>query len=354
MNEHRDHKHPTKHGNYQDNSSPSGSSTTELYGASWGENYQKRLQSWGRLSLGGSITEDHVDDSGSGTSFTSIDESHQIYLSTSPQYRPVYLNRPSVVAGSVQVTAGGQLLIEGTDYELITVGQLTEVLLIVPPSSHLQGILGASDNVTILVSYQSAALSQASYEALTSDVEIRLDLFKCLGIYGRMNWLDNDAPVQVQAQTLTDLVGGLDYNWRWLRTGAEYEDYDSSYVQYNALRFFQNLVFTLDRRSTLSLNLGETFYHYTPNGDQTMYQFTTRYSLQLWSSLSCYVQGGFSLQDIQSSEQLNGSAQVGFNWTRGKLTVRGGYEYNNQTTTTGAFMESLEKDRVFLYLKRSF
>jgi hypothetical protein len=104
----------------------------------------------------------------------------------------------------------------------------------------------------------------------------------------------------------------------------------------------------------LSLNLDETFYHYTLSGEQTFYQFTTRYSLQLWSSLSCYVQGGFSSQDLHGAEQLNGSAQTGLSWSYGKLSVRGGYEYNTQTTTTGALSEALEKDRIFLYLKRTF
>ncbi len=340
------------HGSYQDNSDPTGSSATDLYGVGLAENYRKRLQSWGRLSVSASVVADHVDDSASGSSFPST-ESHQVYLPTSSQYRPVYLDHPSVIAGSIQVTAGGQLLAAGTDYEVVTAGQLTEVRLIFPPSPTVAPLL-VNDSVTISVSYQSASQNNASYEALTSDVEMRLDLFGRLGIYGRMNWMDNNAPPQVQAQTLTDLVGGLDYNWRWLRTGAEYEDYDSNFVQYDALRFFQDFNFHPSGRSSLSLNLDETWYDYTPSGNQTLYQFTTRYSLQLWSSLSCYVQGGFGVQDLLGADQVNGSAQFGFNWSRGKLSVRGGYEYNTQTTTTGALSEALEKDRVFLYLKRTF
>jgi hypothetical protein len=236
---------------------------------------------------------------------------------------------------------------------VVASGLLTEIQLIVPPSPTVAPML-VNEGLTISVSYQSASQNTASYEALTSDVEIRLDLFSRLGLYGRLNWQDNNAPPQVEVQTLTDLVGGLDYNWRWFRAGAEYEDYDSNFIQYDALRFFQNCNFTLDRRSTLSLNLDEGFYHYTSSGDQTLYQFTTRYSLQLWSSLSCYVQGGFSLQDLQGTEQVNGSAQAGFNWSYGKLSVRGGYEYTTQTTTSGSLSEALEKDRIFLYLKRTF
>ncbi|MGA2246380.1 MAG: hypothetical protein ABSH48_15395 [Verrucomicrobiota bacterium] len=342
------------HGSYQDNSVAGDSSTADLYGIGLSENYIKRLQSWGHLTISGGVVADHLDDSSAGGTVGTIDESHQVYLPTSAQYRPVYLARPEVIAGSIQVTAGGQLLVEGTDYEVIASGQLTEIRLIVPASSHLQTLLGTSDNLAIAVSYQSNSAINASYEALTSNFQIRLDLFGRFGIYGRMNWLDNNAPPAVLTQTLTDLVGGVDFNWHWFRTGAEYEDYDSNYSQYNALRFYQNLAFSLNRRSTLSLNLDETFYHYTENGNQTMYQFMTRYSVQLWSSLSCYVQGGASYQNVFGSEQIQGSAQTGFNWSYGRLSVRAGYEYNTLSTQAGTFTEKEEKDRLFLYLKRTF
>jgi hypothetical protein len=318
------------------------------------ENYVKQVQSWGHLTIGGSVIADHLDDTSSGGVNATIDESHQVYLPTSPQYRPVYLNLPQVILGSIQVTSGGQQLVQGSDYEVIASGQLTEIRLIVPASSHLQMLLGTSDNLTVAVSYDSNSAINAAYEALTSNFQIRLDLFGRFGVYGRMNWLDNNAPPSVLTQTLTDLVGGVDYHWRWLRTGAEYEDYDSNYSQYHALRFFQNLDFSLSRASSLSLNFDETFYHYAANGDQTMYQFITRYSVQLWSGLSCYLQGGASYQDVFGSDQLQGSAQTGFSWSYGKLSVRAGYEFNTESTTAGQFTEDLEKNRIFAYLKRTF
>lgn len=174
------------------------------------------------------------------------------------------------------------------------------------------------------------------------------------GVYGRLNWVDNNAPSSVLTQTLTDLVGGVDYHWRWFRTGAECEDYDSNYSQYQALRFYQNFDFRLDDRSSLGLGFNETFYRYPENGDQTLYQFITTYNIQLWSSLSWYVQGGCSQQDMPGNEQIQGSAQTGLRWTRGKLSVRTGYEYNNLSTTSGSFSEQRDKNRLFAYLKRSF
>ena len=151
--------------------------------------------------------------------------------------------------------------------------------------------------------------------------------------------MDNNAPPTVITETLTDLVGGMDYNWRWFRTGAEYEDYDSNFTQYDAMRFYQNFTFQIDRRSSLSFNFNETFYHYSVTGDQTLYQFTTRYNLQLWSSLSCYVQGGFESQDVQGTQQIDGSAQTGLSWSYGKLSVRTGFEYNDQSTSAELIYE---------------
>ena len=342
------------HGSHQDSTDASGSSTTDLYGLGISENYLKRVQSWGRLSIGAGIVADHVDDSASGSSVTAIDEPHQLYLPTSLQYRPVYLNRPDVIVGSIQVTAAGQLLVPGTDYQVVNSGQLTEVQLISPPSSHLQGLLGASDNLSVSVTYQSTGVNNASYEQLTSNFQVRLDLFGRLGVYARLNWIDNNAPPSVITQTQTDLVGGMDYHWRWFRTGAEYEDYDSNFSQYTAFRFFQDFDFQLDSRSTLGLDFDETFYHYNENGDQTLYQFTTRYNIQLWASFSWYVQGGCSLEDVMGTEQVDGSAQTGLSWSRGKLSVRTGYEYNTQSTSSGAFTEERDKNRLFCYLKRTF
>jgi len=342
------------HGNYDDNSAAGSESSIDRFGLGLYENYAKRLQSWGRLTLSGGVVADHEDDSSSGGVFTAIGETHQLYLSTSAQYRPVYLDRPKVLPGSIQVTAAGQQLVLGTDYEVISSGELTEVRLIVPPSSHLTSLLAGNDNLAVQVSYQSDSQNNASYETLNSNVQIRLDLPHGFGVYARMNWLDNNAPPQVLTQTLTDMIAGADYHWRWLRLGAEYEDYDSNFTKYDALRFYQNFDFSINSRSSLSFSFNETFYHYPANGDENNYEFIARYSVQLWSSVSWYVQGGCSLQDVLNTEQIQGAAQTGLNWTRGKLSVRAGYEYNTQSTSSSAFEETREKNRVFAYLKRTF
>jgi len=343
------------HGTDQEQSADASNSTTfDQYGVTLSENYTKRLQSWGRLaaSVGGGA--DHQDQDSSGGTILNPAEPHQLYLSTSSNYRPVYLNQPQVIDATIVVSAGNDTLVYPTDYTIVTSGELTEVKLVVPPSSHLQSLLQTNDNLAVTVTYQNESVGNSSYDTFTANAQIRLDLFNRFGIYGRMNWLDNNAPPEALAQTLTDLVGGLDYNYKWFRAGAEYESYDSSFTSYQALRFFEDFDFTLSGASSLGIDFNETFYSYVDNGDQSQYQFTCRYNTRLPLAITWYLEGGGMMQDAAGTEQLQGMARTGIGWKRGKLSLRLGYEFNTQSTAAGGFTEELIKNRVFAYLRRSF
>ena len=333
------------HGSYDDSSGSGGTSTSDRYGLGIAEGYAKRLGSWGRLSLSAGVVADHQDTSSSGGLITTIDESHQLYSLGNINYRPVYLNQPRVV-GSVVVMKGG--LDVTSDCEFLTQGELTELRLKTLHSPSL------NEGDIVTVTYQSESSSRASYDVLSANSQIRLDLPGGFGVYGRINWMGNNAPPEVVTQTLTDLVAGVDYKWRWLRAGAEYENYDSNFSQFEAGRFFQDLNFRLDHNSSLSFNLSETFYRYPDQRRQDQYQFITRYRLQLMTSLAWYLEGGASWQDVMGSEQLVESARTGVTWTRGKLSLRAGYEYNGQSTTSGRWTQELARNRFFLYLKRAF
>jgi hypothetical protein len=179
------------HGNHQENSGLNNSGDSDRYGLGLFENYTKRLQSWGRLSAGAGIIADHQDDNSTGGAFTTFNEAHQLYVP--PHYRPEYLMRPRVITSSIQVSVSGDTLSEGTDYDVIKSGESTEIRLI-PTSSHVLILLAGSDNLTVTVTYQSESINNAAYESLSASSQIRLDLFGRFGIYGRMNWMDNNAP----------------------------------------------------------------------------------------------------------------------------------------------------------------
>jgi hypothetical protein len=228
------------------------------------------------------------------------------------------------------------------------VGDLVQIQLVATSA-----ILHNGDSVK--VTYESLSLFTASFESLTVNAQIRLDLFGKFGVYGRLNWLDNNAPPQVLTQTLTELVGGTDYAWRWLRAGTEYEDYNSNFNRYTAWRCFENLTFQPTAASTLGLTLNQSWYHYGVGGNQSQYQFLTRYNVQLPAALAWFVEGGYSIQDLLGSEELMGSARTGLTWSRGKLNVRTGYEFNSlDNSSPGQSTQEFLTSRFYVYLKRSF
>lgn len=344
------------HGSFQNASSPSGDTSSDLYGVGLSENYSKRIQSWGRLSIGAGGVGDHEDDSSTGGVLSIFNEPHQIYLPTSASYHPVYLSEPDVNAASIQVSVGGQPLTVGIDYLVVPSGQLTEIRLVDPPSATVAPLLQGPghDNLNVTVTYQSTAPQNASFDSLNATAQIRLDLFGKFGIYGRMNWMDNNAPPEALTQTLTDLVGGVDYNWRWFRDGAEYEDYDSNFSQYQAWRFYQDFNFQPGVVSTLSVNLSQSFYQYPDDRNQDQYLMLTRYNVRLLNSLSWFVEGGGSWQDALGTQEWQSSARTGLTWSRGKLSVRSGYEFNDQNISSGTWTEERVKNRLYFYLKRTF
>jgi hypothetical protein len=331
------------HGSYDDSSSAFSSGSNDRYGLGLHEDYTKRLGDWGRLSLGAAIIADHEDHASSGGVQTVFDEPHNLTNA------PVFLKNPRVITSTIQVRAASDNFPYGSDdFTIIPAGELTEIRLV------LNSLNIALHGSAVLVNYQSRSFYNASFESFNGSAQVRLDLLGKFGVYGRVNWLDNNAPPAALTQTLTDLVGGADFAWRWFRTGAEYEDYQSNFSQYDAWRFFQSFTYQSSRNSTLNVNFTQNFYRYPGTGSQDRYQFITRYNTQLPFSLAWYIEGGYSLQEVSGTEQNFAFGRTGFTWSRGKLSFRTGYEYNYQTTTTGLSKEQRDRNYVFAYLKRSF
>ena len=333
------------HGNYQDYSGAGSSATYDRYGVGVSEDYTKRLGTWGRLTIGAGAIADHQDQISSGDVLTTIDEPHQLNLVGSP----TFLDHPNVILSSVVVTGPGGIPTQlNVDYTLQPVGDLTQILL-VPTST----ILHSGD--VVKVTYQSDSLYTASFDSVNATLQIRLDLYNKFGLYGRLNLQDNNAPPQVTTQTLTDWVVGVDYGWRWFRAGAEYEEYHSNYTSYQAWRLFQTFNCQPSDTSTFSVTLNQSSYVYADSGSQNQYQFLSRYSIQLLSSLSWFVEGGYSLQDMFGSQQNLGTGRTGVTWTRGKISVRAGYEFNTQNISSpGQPDQEFDTSRLYVYLKRTF
>jgi hypothetical protein len=332
------------HGYYENNNAGAGSySTYDTYGLGGAESYVKRLSSWGNLTIGIGAIGDHVDNNNNGGIQTTIDEPHTLTLGT-----PAFLNHPNVIQSSVLVrNSGGAVATRGLDYDLQTFGDQTAIILlggsiILPPGS------------LALVNYEYQAPASASYETLNSNYQIRVDIFNTFGIYGRLNWIDNNAPPQALAQTLTDWVGGVDYTIPWFRTGVEYEDYISDFTTYQAVRGFQNFSFRPASNSTLGVNFNESAYDYSSGGSQTTYQMFSHYQVQFLASLAWYAEAGAIYQDISGTEQWTGTARTGLTWTQGKLSLRAGYDFNDQHTGSGQFAQEFIRHHFYFYMRRTF
>lgn len=339
------------HGTHEEDIAATGNSTFDQYGLGLNENYTKRLQSWGRLAIGTGVIVDHQEQNSPVGLQTWFDEPHQIYQLSSPNYQKKFLDHPRI-SHVIEVKSGSYVL-PPADYQVVPSGDLAEIQ-IVPLPSGTTAILMTNGTLAVTITYQSESLGSSAYDAFNFAAQIRLDLWDQVGIYGRLNWLDNNAPPEVLAQTLTDLVGGVDYKRKWFRTGAEYESYDSNFTQYQALRFFQNFDFVLTDASSLGFDLNQTFYHYPENGDQAQYQFMSRYNVRLPMSITWYLDGGALFQENPGNDQVQALARTGITWTRGKLSLRAGYEFNGQTTHAGSFTEERTKHYFFTYLRRSF
>jgi len=331
------------HGYYEENQS-GGTSTYDYYGVGWTEDYNKHIQRWGHLTAGSALVLNHQDNDASGGPITTIDEPHTLALAGPP----TFLDKPNVIQSSVLVrTPGGVVCTEGVDYSQVVVGDLTQLIL--NPTSP---ILSSGD--PILVNYQSDSDYNASYESLNGAFNIRLDLYDHFGVYIRLNWMENNAPSDVMVESLTDWIFGVDYTWRWLRTGVEYEDYLSNFTKYQAVRAFQQFNFQPSANSTAGVNFNESSYHYSGSNDQNQYSVLGHYRIRFVGSLAWFAEAGFIYLQVFDEDQKTGTARTGLTWTRGKMNARLGYEFSGQNSGSGRTAQEFYRNYFYVGVKRTF
>lgn len=336
------------HGAWNEGSSAIANTSNDRYGLGLREDYAKKIGSWGRLSLGGGIVADHEDHfTSGGNTFLTINEPHVLHRGI-----PVSLNNPNVIASSIQVLGpGGVPATRDVDYQVIQSGQLTQILLLLGSSSSV-----LHDGDSVLVTYLSDSLYNASYEAVNGSAQVRLDIVNIFGAYGRLNWLDNNAPKYAQSfvETMVDLVGGVDATWRWVRAGAEYEDFDSNFAKYRAWRFFETFTFQPVDGTHLGVDFNQIFYKYADGRDETQYQFISHLDTQLTTWLMWNVEGGLYYQDYFGTKQTLGAARTGLDFLWGKLRMKAGYQFNYQQTEQMIATEDRYRNFFFIHLRRTF
>lgn len=327
------------HGFVFDSSSPGASLTGVRYGAGLSESYTKRLWSGAKLSLGYSGRLDREERNTTGQTLLIVGEPHTLTDGIT-----TYLNQPRVTLPIRVTDITGKEYRQFVDYVLFGVGELMEIRR--APGSTIP------DGSTILVDYQASIQTSAEYVTFANQFYIRLDLFNnLLGVYGRLNLVDNQGESSLLLNNVSEKVAGTDLSWRWFRAGAEYQVYDSTLAPLRSTRLFESFNFEPSQDSTLGIDLDQSWTHFVEsNRRRVSYNFITRYNTRLTSHLAWNVEGGVRVERGEGFDQTLGVVRTGLEYTRGKLALKMGYDYQDQDFLG----EQRLRHYFFLQAKRTF
>jgi hypothetical protein len=327
---------------------PGGSSDTTRYGITLSESYTKNLSSSARLTFGGSVGYSHTDVAQAGSVITVINERHA--FPTGVGGGPVgtfFLNLPNVNRSTIAITDDTRTLtyLEGFDYTVSQNGLLTMITRIGGSRIPAGG--------TVLVTYSAMPSPSGAYDTLEGLVQVRLDLWNgLLGIYGRMNSVQNHGTPGLIVQDLSAIAVGADTSWRFLRAGAEYEIYDSNFSSYRSARFFESLSFRPDDVSTLNFDFTESWTLFLDaNREESLVSFINRYHRRVTTHLGADIETGVSRRFGPGVDQTLAAFRPGVDFTMGKLSAKIGYDLEYER-----FLSAEERTRqmFFVRLKRTF
>jgi len=335
-------------GERYDFSGGGGSSDTTRFGVALNESYTKRLSPSARLTIGGSLDVSHTDVTQSGSAITVIDERHN--FPTGSGGGPVdnfFLNLPNVTLATVIITDDTHTLtyIEGLDYTISQNGLLTRITRI--------GGSRIPSNGSVLATYSAVPSPSGSYNTLNGLLQVRLDFWNgLLGIYGRMNSVQNSGTRGLVVQDLSALALGVDTSWRFLRAGAEYEIYDSDFSSYRSARLFQSLSFRPDDASTLNFDFTEAWTEYLDaHREEEMLSFINRYHRRITRHLGCDIEDGISRRFGPGADQTLATVRPGLDYAVGKISAKLGYDFEYERFLNA---EERIKHMFFVRVKRTF
>jgi hypothetical protein len=150
-----------------------------------------------------------------------------------------------------------------------------------------------------------------------------------MGSYVRIGLSMNDAPDDMHVIDFTSYALGTDYRWRWFRTGAEYELYESTESDYRALRLYQSAMFQIDPVSTFSLDFSESrIEHVHPDREpEESYRLTSRYRRSLSGHLGFTLEAGAALRRGQGVDQFLATVRPSIRYVVGRTSFEAGYDF---------------------------
>ena len=329
------------HGNTSHSQSPEGSREATRYGVMLNEQYSRRLSTWGNLFLGWTGGIDQEDRKASGDQLPIIGEPH-----TLSDGNLTFLDQPNVVFSSVRVTdkTGTIVYLLGLDYSLIPHGAITEIRRVTG---------GRIPNGSIvLVDYSSQLDPSARFTTFNNSLSFRLDFYQGLfAIYGRWTTLDYSGPQILNLRWIDDKVIGADSTWKWFRTGAEYEVMDSNLTPYDRLRLLQSGTFQISDSTTFGLDFDQSWTVFRDTDThENSYGFIAHYQHRFTSSLAWNIEGGVRIDRGPTFDRDAGTLRTELDWAVGKLQVKVGYEYGNETHPT----DMMQRHYGYLRMRRTF
>lgn len=329
------------HGLTTESSSPGSSVDITRYGPGLNFNYKKHLGRVGVMSLSESLSYDFTDQQVGGSLATIRGERHTLQGTV-----PVSLNLPNALRSSlvVQDETGVRTYLEGIDYVVFP-----GVFLQIQRTGPLSGIL---DGDSVRLNYDAQSQPSGQYDTLNNIVQLRLDFLRNLfGVFGRLRLMENYGGSQFVLENLWERVAGADFNWRWVRLGGEYDDYDSSLTPFVAKRLFQNFNFPVSSRSLFTVDFSQAWTSYAKqqrHDDQ--YQFIGRYRHRFSPTLAASLESGYRMERGEGVDQDLVTARFDLEYARGKLSVKLGYEYQDYQFLG----EMRERNYFYLRAKRRF
>jgi hypothetical protein len=329
------------HGGSEQSDGEDSSRESTTYGAGIDERYVKRLSTWGRLNLGYHGQLDRRTQGGSGDSTAVVGETHVMRDGTMAFLNQLYADTSTIV---VKDMSGAVIYRELLDYRVIPRGTRVE----------LQRVVGGTipNGATVRVDYIAAGQPSAKYDTRSDAFDARMELFHgVLGVYGRVRLMRNHGDLSTTYEDLDDKTVGMDLSWRWLRAGAEYEDYDSSLTPYSAVRLFQSLTCPVTDWSSLGVNARETSYSYRdPDRERDTYEFVGRYRVRCTFRLGFGLEGGVHIDRGEGIDRRLNTTRANIDYALGQMTMRLNYELQDETYSG----DDRERRTITLSARRSF
>ncbi len=310
------------------------------FGGGFSEAYTKHIGDNNTLDINNALIIEHVDQD----TISSVENERHAFSGSvgGTGSSSFFLNLPNVIESTIGVTdaAGTRTYVRDVDY---TVNQLGSRTIIERTTTSR-----IPDGSTVLVDYETESTTAGTYETLTEVAQIRLNLWKNFwGIYARFNVHDNNASPEIHVVSLTDYVFGTEVTWHWLRTGGEYEIYQSDESDFTALRLFQSFSFQPDSASSIGFEFSEAWAQYQQgNRQEENYRFLTLYHRNLASQFRLDFDGGIFIRNGNNDDQTLATVRPAMEYVVGKTTIKAGYDYQYQL-----FLNQEERISHFFYLR---